>query len=383
MISNARLIGSVARFAIISVTAFFLAACGSSSGDPSAASSSAAPSNSNPGSGATSASSPMPSAPVAGTGAGGTAQQSGSVAVLAPSCSATSGALKLKVKLTRASGISPLLVFFDATGTTDSSITANTTAFQDVTYTWDFGDSGASGSGVWKYGSNTGKNSMNAATGGIAAHLYITSGGDSPYTAKVTATDGTDTASCQMVLTAYDPSGANGFRGSATTCVAASQTPVAGKDGCPAGAGVLRSTSFVTALSGSQSGKRVLFNCGDTFTGNYAVVTGQKFSVGAYGSCVGSTNRRPILSDTGSSGEISLGSGSSADFDGRFSDLDLEGNGHGGTAFQNSSSTYPYQIVLNNILSNGNKATFYDYNASQYGLFNVVMIGWDRSRCLH
>jgi hypothetical protein len=267
------------------------------------------------------------------------------------------------------------LAFFDATGTTNTSLTGNTTAFQDVTYSWDFGDSGASGTGSWKYGANAGKNRMNTATGGVAAHLYITSGSDKPYTAKVTATDGTNTASCQLVLTAYDPSGANGFPGSATTCVSSSGTPVGGSNGCPAGAAVVRTASFVTALSNSLTGKRVLFNCGDTFTGSNAVVTGQRFSVGAYGSCVGSTSRLPILSDSGSSGEISLGSGSSADFDGRFSDLDLEGNGHGGTAFVNASSTYPYQIVLNNIRSNGNEATFYNFNASQYGLFNVVMTG--------
>ena len=53
-------------------------------------------------------------------------------------------------------GISPLLVFFDATGTTDSAITGNTTAFQDVTYTWNFGDTGASGTDTWAYGSNPG-----------------------------------------------------------------------------------------------------------------------------------------------------------------------------------------------------------------------------------
>ena len=309
------------------------------------------------------------------TGAGGTTLKAATVAINLQSCSATSGSLKLNAKLTRAAGISPLMAFFDATGTTDTALTGKTTAFQDVTYEWNFGDAGVSGIRAWKYGANAGRNLMNTATGGVAAHLYITNGSDTPYTATVTATDGTNTASCQLALTAYDPSGANGFPGSATTCVSSSGTPVAGNNGCPVGAAVLRTSSFSTALSNSQTGKRVLFNCGDTFTGNNAVVTGQKFSVGAYGSCVGTTNKRPILSDSGSSGEISLGSGSSADYDGRFSDLDLEGNGNGGTAFKNSSGTYPYQIVLNNIRSNGNKATFYNFNASQYGLFNVVMTG--------
>ena len=51
-------------------------------------------------------------------------------------------------------GLRPLLVFFDATGTTDTSISGRTTPFQDVSYTWNFGDAGASGTAAWKYGAN-------------------------------------------------------------------------------------------------------------------------------------------------------------------------------------------------------------------------------------
>ena len=78
------------------------------------------------------------------SGAGGSASQSATVTVgsSAPpppptgglSCTGSSGALALKASMVRDTGISPLLVFFDATGTTDSSITGNTTTFQDVTH---------------------------------------------------------------------------------------------------------------------------------------------------------------------------------------------------------------------------------------------------------
>ena len=68
--------------------------------------------------------------------------------------------------MVRDTGISPLLVFFDATGTTDSSITGNTTAFQDVTYTWNFGDTGASGTDTWAYGSNPGQTAATARPAG-------------------------------------------------------------------------------------------------------------------------------------------------------------------------------------------------------------------------
>jgi len=191
-------------------------------------------------------------------------------------------------------------VFFDATGSTDSSLGGNTTAFQDVSYTWDFGDFGTSGTNTWAYGSNPGHNSRNTATGGVAAHLYLTPGTDSAYVVTVTARNGTTTASCQLGVTAYDPAGSNGFAGTNTTCVSASGTPVPGSGGCPAGAAVLRSASFNTALGSLGSGKRVLFKCGDTFTGDNATLNGTKWSVGAYGGCEGTQTNRPIFNDTSS-----------------------------------------------------------------------------------
>jgi hypothetical protein len=192
--------------------------------------------------------------------------------------------------------VSPFLVFFDATGTSDSTI--NGSAFQHVSYSWNFGDTGISGSGgSWSNGANAGHDSKNVATGAIAAHLYINNGGDTSYPVTVTAYDGTNTASCNLGVTAYSPSGGNGFPGAATTCVAASGMPVAGSGGCPAGAAVMQQSNMGTALSGALgSGKRVLFRCGDTFTGSYGIsATVNKASIGAYGTCVNSSSGRPIF----------------------------------------------------------------------------------------
>src|SRR5882762_1809243 len=244
------------------------------------------------------------------TGAGGTATQSATVAINAAppvptaptglSCTGTSGPLTLRASTVRDTGISPLLVFFDATGTTDTSIGANRTAFEDVTYSWNFGDTGASGTDTWAYGSNKGHNSRNSATGGVAAHLYVTPGVDTAYVVTVTAHNGTNTASCQLGVTAHDPAGANGFAGTKTTCVSASGTPVPGSGGCPAGAAVLNTSSFNTALAKLGSGKRVLFKCGDTFSGDNATLDGTTWSVGAYGGCEGTQTGRPIFNDTSS-----------------------------------------------------------------------------------
>jgi hypothetical protein len=308
------------------------------------------------------------------TGPGGSTQQSTTVTMSVPAtlaCTGTSGPLTLNVSTVRTTGISPFLMFFDATATTDTSIAANTTAFQNVTYTWNFGDTGASGTGTWAYGSNPGHNSKNTATGGIAAHLYVTPGVDTAYTATVTATDGTNTTSCQIGVTAYDPAGANGFAGAKTTCVAASSTPVAGSGDCPAGAAVLETSSFTTATASSHigAGKRVLFHCGDTFTGGGSTVSGAKWSIGAYGGCEGTQSDRPIIKG-------SLGIGMQATGDGRVADLDFESVGSPAAVYSDNNYNYvTYQITLDNLLSNGNNESFYMAQCAQCGYIELVQTG--------
>jgi hypothetical protein len=293
----------------------------------------------------------------------------------ASACSATSGSLALKVSTVRTSGISPLLVFFDATGTTDSSISGNTTAFQDISYTWDFGDSGASGTGTWAYGANRGKNSRNTATGGVAAHLYVSQGADTVYTVTATTRNGSNTASCQLQVTTFDPAGVHGFAGAKTTCASSSGMPIPGSGGCPPGAVVVNTSSFNTALGPTYfgSGKRVLFKCGDTFTGDNAILSGTKWSVGAYGGCGGTRINRPIIRDSGATGQFTI---TSTDGDGRIADLEFEGNGATSYAIENAgNSPITYQMTLYNLLSNANDTSFaYAYGA-QWGIIDSVSTG--------
>ncbi len=318
------------------------------------------------------------------TGSGGSAAQSASVAVNAPvstapataSCTGTSGSLALRANVVRASGISPFLVFFDATGTTDSSISANTSAFQNVTYTWNFGDTNPSGTDTWPHGANAGRNSRNTATGGVAAHLYVTTGGDSAHTVTVTAHDGANTASCQLGVTAHDPSGSNGFPGSATTCVASSGTPVAGSGGCPAGAAVLSSSSFVSALSGHMgNGKRVLFKCGDTFSGTNYTISATKASMGAYGGCEGTTTNRPVLQ--ASAGNIMFNMGTTSG-DIRITDLVFDGAGQSNvTVFDTHNggslnSNHPYQWTFYNLDAKRQVSSWRWGAGAQMGLINSV-----------
>lgn len=300
--------------------------------------------------------------------------------VRAPSgtCPQTSGPLALRASQTRLNGISPLLVFFDATATTDSSITGSMNAFQDVTYTWDFGDGGTSGTGTWAYGSRPGANSRNTATGAIAAHLYITSGADTPYTATVTATDiSGNTVSCTLGVAAYDPSGSNGFAGTKTTCASASGTPTAGSGGCPAGAAVLNTTSFGTALGSTHFGstKRVLFKCGDTFTGTDTAINAVTAAVGAYGGCEGTQTSRPIMNSSSTATGVFMIANTAGDI--RISDLDCEGGGTGGSCVNTPGGTVrvPYQITLSNLKSSGNHESYAYNSGAQWGLIELVQTG--------
>ena len=320
------------------------------------------------------------------TGSGGSTTQSATVAVsaatavanVAPSlsCSGTSGPLMLKVAAIRDAGISPFLVFFDATGTTDSSISGKGTPFQDVSYTWNFGDTGASGTDTWAYGSNKSHNSRNTATGGVAAHLYATAGVDTAYAVTVTAHNGANTASCQLGISAYDPGASHGFAETKTTCVSSSGTPASGSSGCPAGAATLNTSSFNTAIGSSHfgSGKRVLFKCGDTFTGDNATLSGTTWSVGAYGSCAGTQTGRPIMRDSGTSGQFTVAMTAG---DGRIADLDFEGNGTAAHAVETAGggSSVPYQITLYNLYSNGNNSSYAWSQGAQWAIVESVMTG--------
>src|SRR5258708_1149774 len=221
-----------------------------------------------------------------------------------------------------------------------------------------------------------GVNARNKATGGIAAHLFITEGRDTKYTATVTVKNGTSTAVCGVGVTVFDPSGSNGFPGTATTCVAASTTPVAGAGGCPSAAGVLNTASFATALGATYmgNGKRVLFKCGDTFTGDNVTVTAITASIGAYGGCEGTQTSQPIFSDTSTNCHIEIGA-NTADL--RISDIYFNGNGTAKCAVETIAfvtQNIPYQVTLSNLQSTGNGAGYSWSQGAQWGLISSTQL---------
>ena len=291
-------------------------------------------------------------------------------------CPASQGTLTVNVTTNRANGVSPLMIWNDATTTTDTGITANTVPFQDVTFTWSFGDGGPSGTGNWLYGSNPGKNSMNIAAGGVAAHLYriVPGSADQTFRATVTATDGTNTVSCLApVITVHDPQdavSAGGFGGAATTCVSSSATPAPGVGGCPIGATAIKSATASGALSATFMGnnKQVLFHCGETYTGTSTIPVSIRAAIGAYGGCEGTQTNRPIF--TGGI-NIPMNSG-----DVRVMDIDFENTSSGNAVISTNNYNYiPYQITLWNVNSSGNNASYYFPEESQLALIQTSSTG--------
>ena len=221
----------------------------------------------------------------------------------------TPGGIVLSLVPARTSGVAPLVVFFDASATTDTGVT--TRPFHDLEYTWSFGDPS---SGTWASGAQPGVSSKNSATGPVAAHVFETPG---TYTVTLTAFDGTNTATTNTTITVQDPNTV--FAGSNTICFSTSGTFT----GCPAGATQTTTSNFVTAIANQTTNKRLLFRRGETFTAASTAaitVTGPGI-VGAFG-----TGAAPVVQMTGSSGILGLSSQDTPNIsDWRIMDMDFDG----------------------------------------------------------
>lgn len=303
------------------------------------------------------------------------------------SCLSTVGTLTGAAIVNRATGVAPLLVFFDSTngatsttnpGSSTTTLAANHTNFQDIFVNWVFGDTGPSGSGTWAVGSNPGANSRNAAIGGIAAHVFDVApgSGDQTYNIAGTITDGVNTVNCPLSITAYDPVGPNGFPGTATTCYF--NTAVG--PGCPAGSAQVLSGAQHTPASGQQ----VLYKCGDSFAGGTSIASSTvKASIGAYGPCPGTpisiANHSQFPQLTGGGGNIitinSVNTGVGP-IDVRIANLDLEGT-VGGVGVATSTGFNVSQLLIYNVYTNGAAMGrgYYCSGCTQSGLVSSITNG--------
>jgi PKD repeat protein len=243
--------------------------------------------------------------------------------------------ISLSLDVPTKSGVAPLPVFFDATGTT---ATDTTRPFQDLFFYWDFGDTNA---GNWQAtdGSATGK-SKDRAIGGVAAHIYENPG---TYTVTLTivAPDGS-TATETTTITVSDP---DDVFADTTVCISNDTDHT----GAPDGATLVNNITDFDAELATQlaAGKRrILFKRGDTFTASTTStvnVTGPGL-IGAYGS-----GAKPIIQNSGAgaiAGVIRFGVAGTVVEDWRAMDLTIDPNGQSTRATGAVNSTAGARQIL-------------------------------------
>ena len=178
---------------------------------------------------------------------------------------------------------------------------------------------------------------------------------DTAYVATVTAHNGSNTASCQLGVTAYDPAGRTALPAPRRlACQPPGPRP-------PAAAAAprarrcqyieLQSTAWFAHFAQRQA--RFSSSAAIPSTGGNATLNATTWSVGAYGSCQGNQSDRPIFKNTGASIYIAT---STATGDGRVADIDFESPAALGMPAVSTpgGDRSPYQITLSNLYSNGN-----------------------------
>lgn len=229
----------------------------------------------------------------------------------------TAGVITPSIQASRISGIAPLAVFFDASGTTATGVSR---PFHELEFRWNFGDNPAE---LWSAGSRTTTgSSRNEATGPVAAHVFSTPG---TYQIQTTITDGTNTVvnGC-LQIAVLDPDVA--FSGTNTTCLS-----TAGNFAdCPAGALQVTDASgnFVSAITThATTGKRVLFRASETWnapTPGIIASTGPGI-VGSFGA--GTARIRATADSAAAILQLSRASTPGLS-DWRVMDLEFDGNGN-------------------------------------------------------
>jgi PKD repeat protein len=175
------------------------------------------------------------------------------------------GAISLELTASRVSGVAPLAVFFETTGTT---AVATSSPFHELAYCWDFDDPDA---GVF----GPSGRSKNQARGPNVGHVFEKPG---TYTVAVSARDSVGRVTTREErITVADPDVT--YAGAATACL----SETGNFDGCPAGAMKVTGPSLSELDALVDTGRRLLLRRGEEFTGDLAINVPGPGTVGAFG----------------------------------------------------------------------------------------------------
>jgi PKD repeat protein len=178
---------------------------------------------------------------------------------------AAGDAIRLQLAPSRVSGVAPLSVFFETTGTT---ATATSKPFHELAYCWDFDDSNAGSFGPSGL-------SKNQARGPNVAHVFEQPGA---YTVAVSARDAEGRVTTREVeITVEDP--ASIYAATATVCLSGDGN----FEGCPSGAEQVTSSNMSDLGDFVVTGRRLLLRRGEEFTGSLAINVPGPGTVGAFG----------------------------------------------------------------------------------------------------
>ena len=213
------------------------------------------------------------------------------LAYISPGGGGGGGVITPSVSAARTSGVAPLYVNIDATGTTS---TLSTNASHELYFATDFGDPSA---GTWANGvQSTGLTSKNLGIGPVTGHVYETPG---TYTVTTVITDGVNTEERTNTITVQDPNVV--YAGALTICISHSGNFT----GAPSGATQVNTagnTDMYAAMNGiaDKNNKRILFCKADAWTcsaqNTFANITGMTIS--GYGAGVARSVKFGTTSDT-------------------------------------------------------------------------------------
>lgn len=223
------------------------------------------------------------------------------------------GMLNVLLEASRVSGVAPLAITFDAIQTQISPVFTGV-PFNDVLYSWDFGDDiGA----YWQYGTKPGLHNKNIANGPVAAHVFETAG---VHTVTCTGfyRNSAGTVIAQSKTIEVTVTAADSVFAANTVYVSNTTLPVAGSDNVPVGANcqLVPTWSQITALSSTY--KRILLRAGETW------VTDGSASLAAGSGIISkySTGANPVISITANFPALTMYSS----HDWRFIDLEITSN---------------------------------------------------------